>query len=327
MFCPGCGAGLADRTKFCPECGAALLVTCSACGDKNPSTARFCSSCGSQLDAASRPSKDVAATRITARPVVAPSAERRHLTVMLCDLVDFTGLSGRLDPEDLREVIRIYHEHCRRVVSRFEGHVANYMGDGVLVYFGYPQAHEDDPERAVRAGLGIAEALRTLHLPAETSLQIHAGIATGSVIVGEMTGIRPAPEQTVVGETPNLAARLQALAGPGMLVLDAATARLVSGLFDLADLGYQELKGHSTPVQAWRVTGERAAESRFEARHRTGIAPLVGRDDEVVGCCAVGSACNPATVRWFCSAASRGSASHASSKHFSNGRTASHTSA
>jgi class 3 adenylate cyclase len=207
-------------------------------------------------------------------------AERRQLTVMFCDLVGSTALSTTLDPEDLRAVIGAYHQCVAETVSRFDGFVAKYMGDGVLVYFGYPQAHEDDAERAVRAGLGLVEAIPKLAANAGSPLQVRVGIATGLVVVGDLIGAGAAQEQAVVGETPNLAARLQALAEPGTVVIAATTRRLTGGLFDYRDLGTTALKGFAENVPAWQVLGASAIESRFEAM-RTAMTPLVGRDEEI----------------------------------------------
>ena len=181
----------------------------------------------------------------------AESAQRRQLTVMFCDLVGSTALSARLDPEDLREVYAVYHRTVAEVVRGFDGFVANYMGDGVLAYFGYPQAHEDDAERAVRAGLGSIDAIGGLDVKS-VELQARVGIATGLVIVGDLIGKGSAQEQSVVGETPNLAARLQALAEPDTVVIAAGTRRLIGGLFEVRDLGAVEVRGIAEPVPAWR---------------------------------------------------------------------------
>jgi predicted ATPase/class 3 adenylate cyclase len=212
-----------------------------------------------------------------------PTAERRQLTVMFVDLVGSTALAGRLDPEDMGAVIRAYQDACAGVITRFEGHVAKFMGDGVLAYFGYPQAHEDAAERAVRAGLGVIEAVARLAAPdpAGTPLAARVGVATGLVVVGEMIGRGEAQERAVVGETPNLAARLQALAEPSSVVIGPTTWRLVGGLFELADLGAHDLKGFAAPVRAWRVLGPGAAQGRFEARQAAGLTPLVGREAEL----------------------------------------------
>src|SRR6516165_1762447 len=207
-------------------------------------------------------------------------AERRQLTVMFCDLVGSTELSARLDPEDLREVISAYHRTAAGAVKSFDGFVAKYMGDGVLVYFGYPQAHEDDAERAVRAALGVIDAVGRLDVKS-SALQARIGIATGLVVVGDLIGEGSAQEQSVVGETPNLAARLQALAQPGAVVIAAGTRRLVGDLFEVRDLGAVEVRGIAGPVSAWQVLRPSAVASRFEALRGWALSPLVGREEEI----------------------------------------------
>ena len=211
----------------------------------------------------------------------ATEAERRQLTVLICDLVGSTDLTAKLDPEDMGQVIRAYQECCAQVVRRWDGHIAKYLGDGVLTYFGYPKAHEDDAERAARAGLELVQAVGKLATPAGGVLAARVGVATGPVVVGDLIGDDEARERAVVGETPNLAARLQALAEPGIVVIAPGTRRLVAGLFELADLGARELKGFATPVRAWRVLGPSRVEGRFEAREAAGLLPLVGREGEL----------------------------------------------
>jgi predicted ATPase/class 3 adenylate cyclase len=213
-------------------------------------------------------------------PISAPAqeAERRQLTVMFCDVVGSTALSARLDPEDLRAVIGRYHACVAETASRCDGFVAKYMGDGVLVYFGYPQAHEDDAEQAVRAGLALVNTVPDLEAPAP--LQLRIGIATGLVVVGDLIGAGSAQEQAIVGETPNLAARLQAVAEPNAVVIAEGTRRLIGARFELADLGPLSLKGFAEPTRAWRVLAENRALGRFEAL-RSGAAPLVGREEEI----------------------------------------------
>jgi class 3 adenylate cyclase len=219
--------------------------------------------------------------RAAAPPAPSPAApvraeaERRQLTVMFCDLVGSTALSARLDPEDYREIIAAYHRAVADVVRSFEGFVAKYMGDGVLIYFGYPQAHEDDAERAVRAGLGFIDAVGRLDLRARV------GIATGLVVVGDLMGEGSTQEKSIVGETPNLAARLQALAEPGTVVISPGTRRLLGDLFEYRDLGAIEVKGITVPVSAWQVLRPSAVASRFEALHGSSLSPLVGRDEEI----------------------------------------------
>src|SRR5215813_12315181 len=208
-------------------------------------------------------------------------AERRQLTIMFCDLVGSTPLAKRLDPEDLRDVIGAYHRAVAEVVGSFDGFVAKYMGDGVLAYFGYPWAHEDDAERAIRAGLALVEAMPRLVLVAKVGLQVRIGIATGLVVVGDLTGSGEAQERGVVGETPNLAARLQTLAQPGTVVIAPSTRRLTGAHFDYRELGGVALKGFDEPVSAWQVLAESAVESRFEAQHEIALTPLIGREEEL----------------------------------------------
>jgi class 3 adenylate cyclase/predicted ATPase len=227
----------------------------------------------------------IAALRTDVGPVpevaaAGPAAERRQLTVMFCDLVGSTALSAGLNPEDLREVIAAYHGSVADAVAAFDGFVAKYMGDGVLVYFGYPQAHEDDAERAVRAGLGAIDAVGRLDVKS-IKLQARIGIATGLVVVGDLIGEGSAQEQSVVGETPNLAARLQALAEPDAVVIAASTRRLVGDLFEVRDLGAVEVKGIAAPVTAWQVLRPGAVASRFEALRGSALTPLIGRDEEI----------------------------------------------
>ena len=207
------------------------------------------------------------------------SAERRQVTVMFSDLVGSTALSARMDPEDLREVISAYQKCVAETVQRFAGFVAKYMGDGVLIYFGYPQAHEDDAERAVRAGLELVAAVSGLKTHA--ALQTRVGIATGLVVVGDLIGSGASQEQAIVGETPNLAARLQGVAEPNSVVIAEGTRRLLGNLFELNDLGAQDLKGISGPVKAWAALRPASVESRFDALHATGLTELVGREEEL----------------------------------------------
>jgi class 3 adenylate cyclase/predicted ATPase len=210
----------------------------------------------------------------------APAAQRRQLTVMFCDLVGSTELAARLDPEDLREVIAAYHRAVAETVAGLEGFVAKYMGDGVLVYFGYPRAHENDVEHAVRAGLGVIAAVGRLDVKS-LRLQARVGIATGLVVVGDLIGEGSAQEQSVVGETPNLAARLQAFAEPGAVVIGASTRRLVGDLFEYRDLGAIEVKGIAAPVPAWQVLRPSVVASRFEALRGLALSRLIGRDEEI----------------------------------------------
>src|SRR5215831_15837716 len=229
---------------------------------------------------------DSALTQDEAAPALlpAPDAERRQLTVLFCDLVDSTPLAGRLDPEDLREVVRAYQETCAKVIARFEGHIAQYLGDGLLVYFGYPRAHEDDAQRAVRAGLGMIEALGQLNTRLEpergVQLAVRLGIHTGLVVVGEVGG-DTRQEHLALGETPNLAARLQGIAVPNTVVISAATVPLLGGFFACQALGPHRLKGFAQPIEVYQVRYESMARSRLEAAGRTGLTPLVGREQEI----------------------------------------------
>jgi class 3 adenylate cyclase len=241
------------------------------------------------------PSPAVEQPSETPVPAAAPSAaaERRQLTVMFCDLVGSTALSARLDPEELRDVIGTYHQSVAAAVRRFDGLVAKYMGDGVLIYFGFPRAHEDDAERAVRAGLDIVAAVGGLDAPAipgtpalggrpsGDQLQVRIGIATGLVVVGDLIGEGASQEQAVVGETPNLAARLQTLAEPGSVMIAPATRRLLGNRFRLAELGRHEFKGLAEPVEAWAVEGVSASEGRFEAVRSGQLTGFVDREYEL----------------------------------------------
>src|SRR5438445_2539133 len=214
-------------------------------------------------------------------PVPRDEAERRHLTVMICDLVGSTALSVRLDPEDMRAVIDAYHAACARITRTYDGFLAEFRGDGILAYFGYPLAHEDDAERTVQASLDIVAAVARLETRAAEPLAVRIGIATGLVVIGDLSRQGALREHAVVGETPNLAARLQALAEPGTIAVGASTRRLLGDLFHLRGLGRHEVKGIAEPVAAWAVEGVSASESRFEAVHVAGLTDLIGRDDEI----------------------------------------------
>src|ERR1700730_16474371 len=208
------------------------------------------------------------------------AAERRQLTVMFCDVVGSTALSAKLDPEDLRGIFGAYHHCCAALVERNGGFVAKYMGDGVLAYFGYPQAHEHDAERAVRAGLALVEVAPTLQTAAGVPLHVRVGIATGIVIVGDLLGSGEAQEREVVGATPNLAARLQGIAEPDSVVIADGTRKLLGELFELVDLGPQKLKGVAGTTLAFAALRESSQANRFDALHPDGLAALVGREAE-----------------------------------------------
>lgn len=273
MECATCNATIRPGAKFCSGCGAPATVSCAACGTANLSGANFCCECGASFAI-------VPLTAIRGAPPEAPTfAERRQLSVLFCDLVGSTELSARLDPEDLSALIRAYQLRINDVVARFDGFIAKYMGDGVLVYFGWPRANETDAEQALRAALATAEAVAATPIQGE-ALRVRVGIATGLVVVGDRIGTGEAREQTAIGETPNRAARLQALAEPGCVVIDGATRRMVGGLFDVHALGAVPLKGLPEPVEAFEVRGERSGESRFEAL-RPAPTPLIGRQEEL----------------------------------------------
>ena len=271
MVCVSCRTGLPAGSRFCTACGGAQPVACPSCAGGNPPLARFCARCDAEL----------AIGPVAPALSAAAAAERRQLTMMFCDLVGSTALSVRLDPEDLCEVIIAYQRYVTETVTQFGGFVARYLGDGVLVYFGYPQAHEHDAECAVRAGLALISGLGGRRWPCGVAPQIRVGLATGLVVVGDFAGESPARDYDVVGETPNLAARLQAAAEPNTVVIAPGTRRLTGGLFTYRDLGALALKGFAGTVHAWQVTGLSAAMSRFEALHETGTAPLLGRDREL----------------------------------------------
>ena len=252
------GIPLGDRKR--------LIKAIKATTDPSPSASLFASEVGDNAP------NDYS-------PMVA--AERRYLTVMICDLVGSTALSARLDPEDMGAVIDAFQATCARIMLAFDGFIADFRGDGILAYFGYPRAHEDDAERTVRAGLDIAAAVARLKTRAQEPLSVRIGIATGLVVVGDLGGAGALREHTVVGDTPSLAARLQALAEPGTVVVAASTRRLLGDRFRLRDLGLHKVKGIAEPIAAWAVDGMSASESRFEAVHAAGLADLVGREDEI----------------------------------------------
>src|SRR5262245_54418116 len=314
MQCPQCQCENRAGRRFCAECGAPLPLACLACGFTNEPGEKFCGGCGTPLSGpGSQPTQTMpypvpsaVQSHQEGPPPVAratPGAERRQLTVLFCDLVGSTALSAQLDPEELREVVRAYQDTCAKVIARFEGHIAQYLGDGLLVYFGYPLAHEDDAQRAVRAGLGMLEAVGQLTtrlgqegLPALACVSTHVrptqsrqrgvhlaarlGIHTGLVVVGEMGG-GTRQEQLALGETPNVAARLQGIAAPNTLVISATTLQLLGGFFACQSLGTQLLKGFAQPLAVYRVLYESMARSRLEAVGTTGLTPLVGREQEI----------------------------------------------
>src|SRR5262245_27092467 len=261
MQCPSCGFENPQGTKFCEECGTKVIRVCPSCGHEVRPTAKFCGECGATLVQQSKVQglKPVLSLVEEFKVEESPDArlqtldprreaERRQLTVMFCDLVGSTALSEQLDPEEWREVVRAYQETCAAIIERYEGHIAQYLGDGLLVYFGYPTAHEDDAQRTVRAGLEMITALQIqIPSPQARKLQVRIGSHTGQVVVGEV-GAGGRREELALGDAPNLAARLQGLAEPNTLLISAATQRLILGLFDCQDLGHQVLKGVSAPL-------------------------------------------------------------------------------
>lgn len=257
-------------------------IHCPRCGFENPLGFGFCGRCGSPIS-----DQTSSITSVQAEKQLDKSedkAERRQLTVMFCDLVGSTALSEQLDPEDLREVMFAYRDVCSKVINRFEGYIAQFLGDGLLVYFGYPVAHEDDAQRAVRTGLGIVEAIKNLNPSLEkergVKLAVRLGIHTGLVVAGDMaTGDQLQPK-AVVGETPNVAARVQSLAEPDSIVISQATHRLVQGYFDFKYQGEHSLKGISRPVEIYQVISESSARTRLDVAAITGFTPLVGRSQE-----------------------------------------------
>lgn len=287
MKCPACRTDNRAQRRFCSACGKALPVACPRCAFANEPDDAFCGGCGERLPGTAQ--EGTQARETPAAYEAAPSrhgqdGERRQITVMFCDLAGSTPLAARLDPEDLREVIRTYQAACAAVIERYEGHIAQFLGDGLVVYFGHPQAHEDDAQRAVRAGLGILASIRDLSArltpQIDVALSVRIGVHTGLVVVGAVGGGQRR-EQLALGETPNLAARLQGLADENGLVISAATQRLVQGFFITADAGEHALKGFADPVRVFRVHAESGVRNRLDASAEGTLTPLVGRDQEL----------------------------------------------
>ena len=288
MRCPECSEDNREGRRYCAQCGHSLPLPCAYCRFLNRYGEKFCGGCGKTLSTGLAQGAHAASDEDTDPPhsghTSAPP-ERRQLTIMFCDLVGSTSLSDRLDPEDWREVLRAYQAASTSFIARFEGYVSRYLGDGILALFGYPQAHEDDAERAVRAGLGIVDAIAALdtRFGKEKSVQlgVRVGIATGLVVAGDLIGEQAAEEQAVVGKTPNLAARLQGLADPNSVVIGADTYNLISELFEYEDLGEHELKGLLKPQHVRKVLRPREASSRFDLSHGGALTSPIGRENEI----------------------------------------------
>jgi class 3 adenylate cyclase len=281
LQCPGCSVEVSEGRKFCGKCGTALPRTCPRCGQAVPPEDSFCSECGASFV----PGAITPAPSSTQRPApttaTGPAAERRQLTIMFCDMVGSSALSTRLDPEEQGDVIAAFHACCANEIKALGGIVAQYLGDGVLAYFGYPTAHENDAERAILAGLAILNAVTTLKATGDVSLQTRIAIGSGVVVVGDLVRQSLTQENAAIGETTNLVARLQGIAEPNSIVISPVTHRLAGALFDYRDLGWHTLKGFSEQVHVRQVLGPSKVESRFEARHPSGASPLLGREEEL----------------------------------------------
>ena len=271
MHCTNCAAEVSEDRKFCGQCGAAVVRRCVACGAANPAANKFCGDCGTRLRVASPALAPIAPD---SRPI-----ERRQLTVLFCDLVGSTALSARLDPEDFSAIIAGYRRCIAETVARFDGFVARHHGDGAVAYFGYPRAHEDDAERAVQASLALVRAIAAL--PAKEKLSARVGVATGVAIVGDMSDSAISEEHGILGDTPNLAARLQSLAQPGGVIISGRTKTIAGPQFEYLDLGKIEIKGYAKPVAAWQVAGKTTVASRSHALQSSDLLPLIGRDEEM----------------------------------------------
>lgn len=282
MNCASCGTDNAPHAKFCSECGAKLERRCPECEAIVEPSAKFCDQCGSKLAGRADRPVDTTPPPVATESEAARSAERRHLTVMFCDLVGSSTMSEGLDPEELREIVRAYQHAATEVIESYAGHTAQYLGDGLLVYFGYPVAHEDDAHRAVRAGLGILDAVRRVAAKFRADMgvdvQVRIGVHAGLVVIGEVGG-GSRREELALGDVPNVAARLQGLAEPGELVISATAHRLVEGFFDCEDLGEHSARGISQPINVYAVRGHSGALSRLDTT--AARTPFVGREQEM----------------------------------------------
>ncbi len=287
MQCPKCTYKNEPDNQYCGNCGAKLVRICPGCAKENPSDHRFCGKCGTPLSGESSTTQVEAGKAGDSRVDMSQSdsdSEVRHLTLMFCDLVGSTALSSSLDAEDFRLLIRDYQSTSEKVISRFEGYIAQYLGDGLLVYFGFPVAHEDDARRAVHSGLGILKEMEELNkrLQSERNirLDVRIGIHSGMVVVGEV-GAGKRSERLALGDTTNIAARIEGVAQKGTMAISKATLQLVKGFFDTEDLGAHALKGIAKPVDVFRVTGVSAAKSRLDVEELKGLTPLIGRQQEM----------------------------------------------
>lgn len=280
--CPSCEADNPDGLKFCGNCGANLAAKCAACGSVNPPSFKFCGDCGAKLSPTYTSGQT--GTITGSQPATSRDAERRQLTVVFCDLADSTELADRLDPEELRDVIREYQSTAATIFQSFGGYIAQYLGDGLLVYFGYPQAHEDDPRRAVHASLDVVAGVQALSARLQTerkvALAVRIGIHTGPVVAGDV-GEGDTRERLALGSTPNIAARLQAIAGRNVVLLSGATRAFVERWFDLESLGEQTLKGVTKPVEAYLAVRRVSESGQFELDAARHLTPIVGRDEEI----------------------------------------------
>ena len=275
MRCSKCGRDNRDGRKFCTSCGTPLVAACPKCGAAIQPDERFCGECGTALGDAA----PAAAPAPTGPVTASADGERRHLTVLFCDLVGSTEIAARLDPEEWRETVAAYHRAAAEVITRYGGHVAKYLGDGVMAFFGYPEAHDNDAERAAQAGLAMLDAIAKLGEEAgRPRLAARVGIDSGAVVVGAGAG----KEADVFGEAPNIAARVQAVAEPGTVLITDAVQRLVSGLFVVESRGGSTLKGVERPLQLYKVVQPSEVRGRLEAAAATrGLTPFVGREDEL----------------------------------------------
>ncbi len=280
MNCAGCGTENPDGAKFCSACGTPLPRHCPACHAEVAPIARFCHECGTALAAPAGPAPGPAAA-----PEPEALVERRHMSVMFCDLVGSVQMSRALDPEDLHDLIRAYRDACAEVVTRYEGTTAQFQGDGIVVYFGYPVAHEDDARRGVQAGLEIVRAIAALapgvRARLGVDLSVRVAVHTGLTLVGDLGGAAGTEQRLALGDTPNIAARIQQLALPDTVVVSLATQRLVAGFFEMTSLGEHLVKGLAEPIEVFRVEAASGARHRLEAAQNQRLAPYVGRESAV----------------------------------------------